>query len=347
MFGASAAASSAHHRRRRRGRAAPGTRVDQLGDVCEVAPARSRQYRPQMSAEKAPPSGLRRAPLWLWIVLIAIGGALAAAGAAMAASHTSGAWSDLWSEVAKAGVQVVAVGAVGGALTATWKAIADRRETAAATKVKLRAEFLELVALYNDVKAVRRALRSLGLDAKLNLDRDMYAANETEDKNYFSTEDGLKELKAVGLAVRLSQEQADGFRKQMRILNRLQLGYEAKKRQFKQADLLGEDRAAVVATLEFIESYLNGLVGLWEEHGWTFQEGTVLDEVSPGLQRLFRKEPFRAAVSNPMEGITAVFNEHLFGATVETDYAKRFLHGSTPEKGSRPSPRSRFRTRPS
>ncbi len=284
-----------------------------------------------MSAERARPSGRRRVPLWLWIVVIAIGGALAAVGAVWAASNTSGAWSDFWSEVAKDGLQVVAVGAVGGALTATWKAIADRRESAAATKVKLRAEFLELVDLYNDVKAVRRELRSMGLDAKLHLDTQTCKAKEAQDKNYFSTAEGLKELAAVGLTVRLSREQARGFGKQMRKLNRLQLGYEAKKRQFTQADLLGEDRAAIVTTLALIESYLNELVGLWEEHGWTFQEGTVLDEISPGLQQLFRKEQFRAAVSDPMRGVTAVFNEHLFGSTTETKYAKRFLRGPTSE----------------
>jgi hypothetical protein len=280
-----------------------------------------------MRAEQARPSGRPRAPLWLWIVVIAISGALAAVGAAWAASHTSGAWSDFWSEVAKDGIQVVAVGAVGGALTATWKAIAEQRETAAATKVKLRAEFLELVALYNDVKAVRRELRSMGLDAKLHLDTQTCKAKEAQDKNYFSTAEGLNELAAVGQTVRLSQEQARGFQNQMRRLNRLQLGYEAKKRQFTQADLLGEDRAAIVLTLALIESYLNELVALWEEHGWTFQAGTVLDEISPGLQLLFRKEQVRAAVSDPMKGVTAVFNEHLFGATEETKYAKRLLCG--------------------
>lgn len=300
----------------------------------EVAPEPSRRYRHRMSAEQAPPSTLRRAPLWLWIVCIAIGGAVAAVGAGWCAAHTSGATSDLWLEVAKTAVRVVAVGAVGGALTATWRAIAERRETAAATKAKLRAEFLELISLYNDVKAVRRALRSVGLDAKLYLDKDARKAHEKRDKHYFSTVDGLKDLEEVGLAVRLSREQTSGFRKQMQILNRLQLGYEAKTRQFEQADLLGDDRAAIVETLEHIQKYLNALVDLWEERGWTFHEGTFLDEISPGLQPLFRKKEFRAAVSHPMRGVTAVFNEHLFGATVETNDAKRLLRTPSAEGGS-------------
>jgi len=259
---------------------------------------------------------LERTSLWSRIGVIGVMGAAAACLGALLASETSGAWSDLWSDVASAGVGVVAVGVVGGALTAAWKTIEARREAVALTEDKIRAEFAELILLYNGVKSVRRALRGLGLDAKLLLDPKKVEENEGRDEGYYVTGEGLKELEAAGLSVELTREQAAGFQEQMGRLNELQLGYEAKKRQFEQADLLWEDRTTVAARLEDIESWLNDLVGLWEEHGWEIREGTKLVEVSPGLQPLFRQRIFRRNFSKPMEDLTGLFNAHLFGAPV-------------------------------
>ena len=55
-------------------------------------------------------------------------------------------------------------------------------------------------------------------------------------------EKGLEELEAKGLTVELTREQAAGFHEQMRLQNELQLGCEAKKRQFRQANLLSDNR---------------------------------------------------------------------------------------------------------
>lgn len=242
-------------------------------------------------------------------------GAAAACLGALLASETSGAWSDLWSDVASAGVGVVAVGVVGGALTAAWKAIEARREAAALTEEKVRAEFAELIVLYNGVKSVRRALRALGLDAKLLLDPKKVEENEDKDEGYYVTGEGLQELEAAGLAVELTREQAAGFQEQMARLNELQLGYEAKKRQFEQADLLGEDRVTVAAKLEGIECWLNRRLDLWEKHGWEIQ-GAKLVTVAPALQPLFRQLEFKEKFSKPMEDLTDLFNAQLFGAPV-------------------------------
>lgn len=203
----------------------------------------AREYRRQTGAKAALRDRLERAPLWTWICVIGVIGVAAAGFGALAASNTSGAWSDLWSEVAQAGVQVVAVGVVGGALTASWSALRARRHAAALTEDKIRAEFAELIVLYNGVKSVRRTLRSLGLDAKLYLDQKTAKENEKGDEDYYVTgEKGLEELEAKGLTVELTREQAAGFQEQMRLLNGLQLGYEAKKRQFRQANLLSDNR---------------------------------------------------------------------------------------------------------
>jgi hypothetical protein len=252
----------------------------------------------------------------LWIAIIAGIGVAAVVVGVLAASGTVGEWSALWHEVAKAGVQIVAVGVAGGALAAAWRGIAERREAAAATKDKIRAEFVELIDLYNGVKTVRRSLRSLGLDAKLHIDEQTY---ENQPETYFATQPGLDELKTVGLSVGLTQQQVDGFHEQMQTLNTLQLGYEAKARQFEQADLLEQDGKSVARTLESIESYLNHLVDLWEEHGWKVREGTQLHVISAWLQPLYRRDEFRRRFSKPMRSITKVINKHLFGAPPETD----------------------------
>jgi len=240
--------------------------------------------------------------------------------------------ADRWFEVAKAGLEVVAVGVAGGALAAAWRGLTARREAAAATKDKIRAEFTDLIVLYNGVKSVRRALRSLGLDAKLHLDKHTY---QDKDEDYFDTREGLDELEKVGRAVQLTKKQADGFHEQMEVLNTLQLGYEAKARQFDQADLLEEETDAVADTLTSIENYLNKLVDLWEENGWKVHEGTKLHEVSSELQPLFRQAQFKPKFSEPMKDITAVINKHLFGAPAEAVPA-RASAPITPSAGSAP-----------
>ncbi|MCR2811123.1 MULTISPECIES: hypothetical protein [unclassified Microbacterium] len=268
-----------------------------------MEPAKTLRYR------------LGREPFW-WLGAGVVIGVVGAGLGTLLASKTSEPWSDLWSDVAGAGVGVVAVGMVGGALAFSWRAIEKRREEEAFVKDKLRAEFTELIVLYNGVKSVRRALRALGLDAKLHLDPERVKKNMAADERYYEPEScqGVKELEVVGRAVELTREQVVGFQEQMGRLNELQLGYEAKKRQFDQADLLGEDRATVVAKFEDIESWLNRLVGLWEARGWDIREGTKLVEVSPCIQPLVRRLHFRHYFTRPMQDITDVFNSHLFGA---------------------------------
>src|SRR5262249_34641736 len=219
-------------------------------------------------------------------------------------------------------VQVVAVGVLGGALAAIWQSIRARRdreierrdkirdreterrdkirdqETERRDKIRdreierrdkirdreaerndaIRAELASLVALYNDVKAVRRKLRNLGLDL------ETYPVSEREQaKN-----------------TPLTEEQACGFHEQMRILSGLQLGFEAKVRQFSQTDFLAADTVKVVEALDRIEKHLNRVLQMWEQRGWTVRKGTPLAVVyygleSPsrpkrlyGLERLFR-----------------------------------------------------------
>lgn len=261
-------------------------------------------------------SGIRRAGVELrnllrgfdarWLLaLLALLGMVAIIAATWLAHLTQDKWFDaLWLEVAKAGVQVVAVGVLGGALAAIWRDITARREAKveeAAKKReqeierndKIRGELVSLLALYNGVKAVRRIVRSLGLD--LNTYSD--AERETVRQN------------AV-----LTKEQASGFHEQMLILNGLQLDFESKARQFGQTNFLDDDTDQVVQSLGRIENHLNKVLDLWEQRGWTIREGAAIAVVSDGLEGLFRvRGHLRPEVSKPLREITELINKHVFG----------------------------------
>jgi hypothetical protein len=260
-----------------------------------------------MGNSASPPSAARRADLelrkrlrchaaWWLLALLTVLGLVATITGAWLAHLTpdKDKWLDaLWLEVAKAGVQVVAVGVLGGALAAIWQNIRARREREIERNDKIRAELVSLVALYNDVKAVRRILRSLGLDLKT------YPDNEQEQ---------------VRRNAVLTEEQARGFHAQMLILSGLQLGFEAKVKQFGQTNFLDENTGKVVEALGRIEEHLNQVLDLWEQNGWNIREGTALAVVSDGLVKLFRvTHHLRPQVSDQMREITELINEHVFG----------------------------------
>jgi hypothetical protein len=257
----------------------------------------------------------RRNSAWWLLALLTVVGLAAIITSAWLAHLTPNKdeWlNSLWLEVAKAGVQVVAVGVLGGALTAIWQNIRARRDREIEhhektrdreieRNEKIRAELVSLVALYNDVKAVRRILRSLGLDLRTY----PYA-----------------DVKQVRKNAVLTEEQARGFHAQMLILSGLQLGFEAKAKQFGQTDFLDDDTGKVVEALRCIEEHLNQVLDLWEEKGWTIREGTALAMVSDGLVKLFRvRDHLRPQVSNQMREITRLINEHVFGGASEATEA--------------------------
>jgi hypothetical protein len=246
---------------------------------------------------------LIRSPRRLVVVLVATLGLAAAVGlaatiiAAVAAHRTPDSWlDDLWFEVAKAGVQVVAVGVLGGALAAVWRTLSAWSERQRQERSKLREELVELFTLYNGVKQVRRILRSQGLDLQ---------ARHRPDR-------------AVTPGQTLTEQQSQAFHEQMLALTTLQLGFESKGRQFGQTNLLGEDTNRVVSCLGKIEGYLNQVLKeAWERRGWTIDAGTDVAVVSEALQCLFRKVPFRANMSDPLRQITRLINEHVFGKATE------------------------------
>jgi hypothetical protein len=106
----------------------------------------------------------------------------------------------------------------------------------------------------------------------------------------------------------------------MLVLNGLQLQFESKAKQFGQTDFLDADTDQVVRDLGRIENHLNGVLGLWEHKGWTIREGIRLEEVSDGLEGLFRVGAhMRPEVSEPLREVTRLINKHIFSeATAPT-----------------------------
>lgn len=228
-------------------------------------------------------------PAMIFIVVSAVGILLIVL---MASRADSKAFENLLLEGAKAGIQLLGVGVLGGALGYAWKALATEKDKDAERRAKIRSELTDLVSLYNDLKSTRRSLRSLGLDPKYY---GYYQATESTDRHVFT------------------ELQAHDFQEQMRFLNKLQLGFESKKRQFHQTDFLGKDTVRVVAKLQMIEVYLNEVVkDVWENSGWIIQAGAPLDIVSTKLEPLFKKTNFRTNATDPLTEITRLINEHVF-----------------------------------
>jgi hypothetical protein len=260
------------------------------------------------------------------VAMLGLAGLGAVAASLVLAHFTDDEWRDaLWLEVAKAGVWVVAVGVLGGALSSIWQRVTADREAEAAEatkehdrelalrekerdrelaeegkardrelerKEKIREELASLVEMYNAVKSVRRTLRSLGFDRRFPSPRE--DSGQAGDV--------------------LTAEQARGFHAQMLVLNGLQLDFESKAKLFGQAGILGDDAKQVVQLLGHVEGYLNDILRIWEMGGWTIRQGTHLAVVSDGLIRLFRvRASFRPGIANPLHEITQLMNKQLFG----------------------------------
>lgn len=200
-------------------------------------------------------------------------------------------------------MQLLGVGVLGGALSLLWRDISMRRERESERREKIRAEIASTVALYNQVKAVRRILRSQGLDL-----------HKHKNKPQPITQPGS-----------LTKEQARQFQEQMLALNGLQLEFESKLKQFGQTNIFGEYNPEIVTLLGQIEEHLNGVLSMWEDEGWTIRGGTSIQDVSDSLKGLFLvtgKDGFGTNVSEPMKKIMRLTGQLVFGqATDKTSTA--------------------------
>ena len=282
--------------------------------------------------EQAKPPGSTAKHHVPYLVLVGagvLGLLMAILGALLAWDADSGEYDPVGFEVAKAGIQVFAVGVLGGAAAWAWKVMSEHREAIAreererqeqaaveeqkrreqvererqteltaeqARRDQVNAQLFELFDMYNEVKQVRRIVRSLGLDLKAKSRPPAAGGGET----------------------RLTPEQVDGFKKQMLRLDTVQLKFEAKARQFGQTNVLNDDTTSVVEDLVTIEKHLRKTLEVaWEGRSWTVREGTQVQEISAALQPLLRKDEFRTGISEPLLRLTAKINANLYGGATQ------------------------------
>lgn len=207
--------------------------------------------------------------------------------------------ADLWLELGKVGLQLLAVGIVGGALSAGWK-IAEEDRAEARREAELDRErrqdfhsrqlsvFVQVVTAYNGVKAVRRALFSHG----------------------FAITRGV-----------LDALQAQGFHDQMARLNELQLVFEAILRELGETNLFGSDTSEIVRELSGVEHHLNEVLRFWQNHGFEIRAGISADEVAKGVEGLLDSRSFGTGVVEPRRRLTEAMHRHLFGIASSADLA--------------------------
>jgi len=188
---------------------------------------------------------------------------------------------ELWLEVARAGVQVVAVSLIGGSVAAAWKYFEQIREKKRELREQQLAVFRKIVESYNEVKAIRRTLSSLGF------------------------------RQATGA---MTDRQIAGFRDLMLRLNDVQLEFEAVGRELGETDYFRDDTAKIVEGINEIESHLNDVLQVWEKQGSTIEVGTKSNIVVSGLAGLIgNPDLFKNGVVIPRRKITKLIHAQLFG----------------------------------
>jgi len=249
--------------------------------MCGMTTTSAKEAKPDHHRER----DLRKVFGWL-AVAVGFGIGLVVLGAVMSPDR-----EDLWLDAAKAGIQLVVAGIVGGALNAAWKVAeerrADQRKTIEAGLQEKReiherqlAMFVKIVAAYNGVKAVRRTLKSLGLKYP----------------------EGT-----------LDSTQVAGFHAQMSRLNELQLVFEAMTRELGETDLFKPDTAPIAKELEAIADYLNNALSIWEDCGWQVREGARKGFVVVGLRPVVDTSQFKSGVVQPRRHLTEAMHRQLFG----------------------------------
>lgn len=225
----------------------------------------------------------RRRP---WIVLAAVLAAIFALAVTLifVADARSSREGDTWSDISEAGVQVAVITVLGAVVTAAFKYVDERRTR----DEQRRRAFHDVLASYNQVKAVRRNLEALG----------MFRFDSSR---------------------RLGAEQARELRAQMAALNEAQLSFETIARELEQSGLF-RNLFDIVDQLRTAENYLNKcVVAKWQSNGGEVWEGAgaselaglELDKFIGGHHDGFAA--FENRVSTPLDQITDALHEELFG----------------------------------
>jgi hypothetical protein len=190
---------------------------------------------------------------WLWLAPT-LGAALALAFIGLGAAFTSRA-GDLWFELAKTGMLLLAVEVLGGAVAAAYRALDDRREERRRIDDYLASLAGELIDAYHRIKAVRRRLRALGLrsPASGTLSAEEYAVLQAQMDTLIDAQLALEKV------MREVEEQPPLFR---------------------------PHHAAIMESVDGAQSYVNDVIEDWEDHGKRLQVDADLASVMPSLEQL-------------------------------------------------------------
>lgn len=188
----------------------------------------------------------------------------------------------LWSDLARAGLQIAIITVLGAIVTAALKYV-DERRAQAEQRMQV---FRDVIAAYNRIKAVRRNFRALGVLAP---------------------------------ADRLNAMQAKGLREQMMALNDSQLALEAVKRELAESRLF-KDPAEMIAQLRKVEEYLGETVHRrWEKSGggiWEGADAKALEDLNLAEFAGHLTEghgAFQEKVWAPLNELTRLLHGELFG----------------------------------
>ena len=173
-------------------------------------------------------------------IILAFAFAVAVALTIIGSILSSPQLSDPWLEVAKAGLQLGVIVLVGGAVTYGFKFLESERDAQARRDEYLLGMIRNLVESYNQIKSVRRTLRAYGF---------------------------LKPEVPRPDAHRFTAEQVDAYRKQMFVLMEAQLRLEEISREIKAQPQVFEHSEALKVLIHSGESYVNEVIGDWEDHG--------------------------------------------------------------------------------
>jgi hypothetical protein len=213
---------------------------------------------------------------WITVAIILSGVFLIGITVAVLFDWFSTTKDDLWSVVSRAGVGIAATTVAGAVATGAYKLVDEHR----GRDQERRRVFHEVVEAYNEFKATRRSLKSLGL---------------------LSPRSG-----------QLQAEEAKELRLVMARLNDAQLKFEAIAREVAESDLFNR-RESITGELRAVEDYINkSVLDLWERNGGRVWSGADVGVIETLALRDFDRN-FKQQVRTPLDRLTQILHQELFG----------------------------------
>jgi hypothetical protein len=225
-----------------------------------------------------------------WLLgAVVIGTLLVGAALVWAAwTKTSAPHDDFWIQVGGAGLQVGLVSVMGTILAGALGWLDARRQNRRRLDERRLRIFDDLVGGYNQVKAVRRNLRALGL-------------RQPPEK--------------------LSGGQVDGLRAQMMQLVDAQLSFEAIWRELNTNSAAFRDPRSMLSQITTVEKYLHAIIQEWETAGggiWSGAPGKRVEDLRRLQAFIGNKTEFKEQASKRLRKVQDVVRQELAGRDLVT-----------------------------